>query len=42
MWSEKYNIIRKDLQYIVLEGSAREVGRQQAEVLKGKNPRAAK
>jgi len=42
MSSEEYSLIRKDFQHIVLEGSAYEVGRQQAEVLKRENPEAAK
>jgi predicted choloylglycine hydrolase len=40
--SEKYNLIRKDFQHIVLEGTAYEVGQQQAEILKKQNPDAAK
>ena len=40
--SGEYNLIRKHFQHIVLEGSAYEVGRQQAEILKRENPEAAK
>jgi predicted choloylglycine hydrolase len=40
--SEEYSPIRKDFQHIVLEGSAYEVGLQQAEILKKENPEAAK
>jgi predicted choloylglycine hydrolase len=40
--SEKYNLIKKDFQHIVLEGTAYEVGQQQAEILKKQNPEAAK
>ena len=40
--SEKYNLIKKDFQHIILEGTAYEVGQQQAEILKMQNPEAAK
>jgi predicted choloylglycine hydrolase len=40
--SEKYNFIKKDFQYIVLEGNAYEVGLQQAEILRKQNPETAK
>jgi predicted choloylglycine hydrolase len=40
--SEKYNLIKKDFQHIVLEGTAYEVGKRQAEILKKQNPEAAK
>ncbi|MCL6577893.1 MAG: C45 family peptidase [Candidatus Bathyarchaeota archaeon] len=40
--SEKYNLIKKDFQHIILEGTAYEVGQQQAEILKRQNPEAAK
>jgi hypothetical protein len=40
--SEEYNLIRKDFQHIVLEVSAYEVGRQQAEILKKEKPEVAK
>lgn len=40
--SEKYNFIKKDFQHIILEGTAYEVGQQQAEILKKQNPEAAK
>jgi predicted choloylglycine hydrolase len=42
MLSERYNLIRKDFQHIVLEGTAYEIGQQQAEILKKQNPEAAK
>jgi predicted choloylglycine hydrolase len=42
MLSERYSLIRKDFQHIVLEGTAYEVGQQQAEILKKQNPKAAK
>jgi len=37
-----YNLIKKGFQHVILEGSAYEVGRQQAEVLKRENPEVAK
>lgn len=40
--SEKYNLIKKDFRQIVLEGSAYEIGKQQAEILKRQNPEVAK
>jgi predicted choloylglycine hydrolase len=40
--SENYNLIKKDFQHIVLEGTAYEVGQQQAEIVKKQNPEAAK
>lgn len=40
--SQKYNFIRKDFQHIILEGTAYEVGQQQAEILKKQNSEAAK
>lgn len=40
--SEKYNLIKKDFQHIVLEGTAYEIGQQQAAILKKQNPEAAK
>jgi predicted choloylglycine hydrolase len=42
MLSEKYNLIKKDFQHIILEGTAYEVGQQQADILKRQNPEAAK
>jgi hypothetical protein len=40
--SRKYNLIKKDFQHVILEGTAYEVGEQQAEILKKQNPEAAK
>jgi predicted choloylglycine hydrolase len=40
--SERYNLIKKSFQHVVLEGAAYEVGRQQAEILKTENPKTAK
>jgi predicted choloylglycine hydrolase len=40
--SERYTLIKKDFQHLVLEGTAYEVGRQQAEILKKQNPEATK
>jgi predicted choloylglycine hydrolase len=42
MLSGKYNLIKKVFQHIVLEGTAYEVGLQQAEILKKQNPEAAR
>jgi len=38
MLSDKYNLMRKDFQHVVLEGTAYEVGQRQAEILKKQNP----
>lgn len=40
--SEMYTTIKKGFQHVILEGSAYEVGRQQAEILKNENPDVAK
>lgn len=40
--SEKYNLIKRNFEHIVLEGTAYEVGSQQAEILKKQNPETAK
>jgi hypothetical protein len=40
--NEKYDLIRKDFQHVVLEGTAYEVGQQQGEILEKQNPGAAK
>ncbi len=39
---ETYNLIKKSFQHIILEGSAYEVGQQQAEILKSESPDAAR
>lgn len=40
--SEKYDLIKKKFQHVVLEGTAYDVGKRQADILKRQNPRAAK
>ena len=40
--SEAYNLLKKSFQHVVLEGSAYEIGRQQAEILNKENPKGAK
>jgi predicted choloylglycine hydrolase len=40
--SEKHNFIKKDFQHVVLEGTAYEVGQQQAEILRKQSPEAAR
>lgn len=38
----EYNIIKKNFQHVVLEGTAYEVGQQQGEILKRQNPEAVR
>jgi len=40
--NHEYRIVRRDFQHVVLEGSSYEVGVQQGEILKAKNPSEAK
>lgn len=42
MLGEECNLIKKDFQYVVLEGTAYEIGQQQGEILKKQNSEAVK